>query len=108
MHNPPHQKTDAPKHLPRLIAWEVTRSCHLKCKHCRGGASDRVFENEFTTEEIYQVLDNIASFSKPIMILTGGEALVREDIYDIAEYGNGIGLWMVLATCGMHITKEMI
>lgn len=108
MNNHPHQQTNSEKFVPRLIAWEVTRQCHLKCKHCRGGSLDRLFENEFSTDEIRKVLDNIASFAKPIIILTGGEALVRDDIYDIAEYGNSIGLKMVLATCGMHVTREMI
>lgn len=96
------------KYIPRLIAWEVTRRCRLKCRHCRAGAEDREYADEFTTEEIKKTLSNIASFAKPIIILTGGEPMVREDIYDIARYGDSLGLRMVMAPCGSLVTSEAI
>ncbi|MCP2520110.1 radical SAM protein [Candidatus Aminicenantes bacterium AC-708-M15] len=96
------------KYVPRLIAWEVTRTCHLNCKHCRAGATNKFYEDEFQKEEIFKVLENIASFSKPIIILTGGEPMLREDIYEIASYGTQLGLKMVMAPCGMLITEEEI
>jgi len=61
---------------------------------------------ELTTEECLQVVDDIASFSSPIVILTGGEPLLRQDVYQIAEYGTGKGLRMVLATNGTLLTEE--
>lgn len=96
------------KYTPRLIAWEVTRTCHMNCKHCRGGAVNQTYDNEFTLDEIKKVLDNVASFAKPIIILTGGEPMLRDDIYEISFYGNSIGLRMVMAPCGMLITEESI
>jgi len=87
-------------YTPRLIAWEVTRTCNLKCKHCRASAENVHHGNEFTTEEMFKVLDNIASFAKPIIILTGGEPMMRDDIFDIARYGTDLGLRMVMAPCG--------
>jgi heme b synthase len=92
--------------LPRLIAWEVTKTCSLNCRHCRAHAADRSFENEFTTEECYKVLDNVASFSSPIIILTGGEPMAREDIFEIARYGTDLGLKMVMAPCGLLMDRE--
>jgi len=89
--------------LPRLIAWEVTRTCNLNCLHCRAGAENKTYQNELTTEQCYRLLDNIAGFSRPIIILTGGEPMLRDDIYEIADYGSRLGLRMVMAPCGMMI-----
>ena len=91
------------KHLPRLIAWEVTRSCILACKHCRAAARPTPYEGELTAAECFKLLDNIASFAKPIIILTGGEPMLRPDIYDIAKYACGLGLPVVMAPCGVLI-----
>lgn len=93
---------------PRIIAWEVTKRCPLKCKHCRASASDQKFDDEFTLDECYKVLDNIASFAKPIIILTGGEPMIRHDIYDISKYGTELGLRMVMAPCGILMDKSTI
>ncbi len=94
------------KHQPRLIAWEVTKQCPLKCMHCRASSSDRKFAGEFSTEECFGILRNIASFAKPIIILTGGEPMARSDIYMIAEYGTKLGLRMVMAPCGLLMNHE--
>lgn len=90
----------------RLVAWEVTRSCNLACAHCRAAALDRPYENELTTGEALGLLENISSFAKPIIILTGGEPLLREDIFDIAAYGNRLGLRMTMAVNGTLLTGE--
>ncbi len=91
---------------PRLIAWEVTRTCNLSCIHCRAASLDKPYPNEFTTEECFILLDEVAAFARPIMILTGGEPLLRPDIFEIAAYGNDKGLRMVLATNGILIDAE--
>jgi len=94
------------KYLPRLIAWEVTRSCPLNCRHCRAAAINEPYPGELTTDQCLGLLDNINGFSKPIIILTGGEPMLREDIYDIAKYGTDIGLRMVMAPCGELVTEQ--
>lgn len=91
----------------RMIAWEVTRACNLKCVHCRAAAVDTPPPGEFSTKEAFQLLDQIAGFSRPVIILTGGEPLLREDIFDIAEYGIGRGLRMVMAPNGTLITARV-
>lgn len=89
-----------------MIAWEVTRNCNLNCVHCRASA-DKVFHpEEFSLEECFQLIDDIASFSAPVIILTGGEPLFREDIFEIAEYGDRRGLRMVMAVNGTLVTSE--
>ncbi len=92
---------------PRLIAWELTRSCTLRCQHCRAAAQCGPYEGELSFEEVKQVIDNVASAFKPIMILTGGEPLLRPDIYDIARHCTERGLRPVLATCGTTLTEEV-
>lgn len=95
------------KFIPRLIAWEITRKCHLACKHCRASATCLDYSGELTTHESFKLLENIASFKEQIIIiLTGGEPMSRDDVYDIAEYGNNLGLKMVMAPCGQLITDE--
>ena len=102
----PVPPSDKPPHVPRLIAWEVTRSCMLACKHCRAAAQPEPYPGELTTEECFKLLDNVASFARPIMILTGGEPMLRTDIYDVAAYGHKLGLPMVMAPCGMLIDEQ--
>jgi heme b synthase len=94
------------KFLPRLIAWEITRSCVLNCVHCRAAARFGPYPNELSTEDCFRFLDDVASFSDPIMILTGGEPMMREDIFEVAAYGTKIGLRMVMAPCGLLVTDE--
>ena len=68
----------------RLVAWETTRNCNLDCIHCRASATSGPYSGELDTAEAYLLLDQIAEVAKPIIILTGGEPLLRDDIFDIA------------------------
>ncbi len=92
----------------RLIALEITRTCRLACKHCRGDSHDETYHDELSLDEIKKTLDNIASFAKPIIIVTGGEPLTRSDVFDITAYSHSLGLRTVLATCGQLLTKETV
>ncbi len=84
----------------RLVAWEMTRSCTLACRHCRASAQKGPYDDELTTQECLAVIDSIASMGSCIVILTGGEPMLRKDIFGIAGYGTSKGLRMVMATCG--------
>jgi len=100
----------APRPLPstlRMVAWEVTRSCNLACAHCRASSVSGPYEGELDTAACYHLLDEIAAFSQPVIILTGGEPLLRPDIWEIAAYGNRKGLRMVMATNGTLVTEEV-
>ncbi len=93
--------------IPRLVALELTGRCNLSCVHCRASAADILDPNELKTEEVFRLIDDISSFSKPILILSGGEPLVREDVFDIARYARKKGLRVVLATNATLINKEI-
>ncbi|MDO8588606.1 MAG: heme b synthase [Armatimonadota bacterium] len=94
------------EYVPRLIFWETTVACNLKCVHCRASAVDFRSPDDLTTQESFKLLDEIASFAKPVIVLSGGEPLVRDDIYDIASYGTSKGLRVCLATNGTMLTRE--
>lgn len=85
---------------------ELTRRCTLSCVHCRVPAGAKEYKDELSFNEWLKVLDNISSFSRPTIILSGGEALLRKDVFDIISYGNKKGLCVVLATCGVVLTDE--
>ena len=109
LHVPPNEQPDeAQKYLPQLIAWEVTRSCVLACKHCRAAARPKPYPGELTTDEGKRLLDSIASFAKPTIILTGGEPMLRTDIYNLAAYAHGLGLPVVMAPCGLYVNDESV
>lgn len=90
-----------------MVAWEITGSCNLRCLHCRASATDKPFPGELTTKEAYNLIDDIAAFAKPVIILTGGEPLLRQDVFEIAKYGTDKGLTMTLGTNGTLVTPEM-
>jgi len=92
----------------RMIAWELTRSCNLSCVHCRASAEYGPYEGELATQEVFRVMDEIASFSKPVIILTGGEPLLRPDIFELASYGTAKGFRMVMATNGTLLNEEIV
>jgi AdoMet-dependent heme synthase len=90
----------------RVVAWETTRRCALACRHCRGAARDRDYSGELSTDEGRRLIDAIADFASPILILTGGEPMTRPDIYELARYATDRGLRTVMAPCGYLITPE--
>ena len=91
----------------RLVAWEITRNCNLSCIHCRAAASRGPHTGELDTQTCLRILDDIAAVGKPIVILTGGEPLLRPDIFRIARSGTEKGLRMVMAPNGTLITREV-
>jgi heme b synthase len=92
---------------PRIIAWEITRSCNLSCAHCRAAAEFGCYGGELTLSQIKAVIDDIASITNPILILTGGEPLLRPDIWEIADYASKKGAMPVIGTNATIITDEI-
>ncbi|MFC2066070.1 radical SAM protein [Chloroflexota bacterium] len=90
-----------------LVAWEITQSCNLFCAHCRGATAPASYSGELTTNECFRLIDQILEVGRPIIILTGGEPLVRPDVLQIAEYAVSKGLRVVMGTNGTLITEEM-
>ena len=94
--------------IPKWIAWEVTGRCNLNCIHCRASSSMVSHDTDFTTEEAKTLIDDIAEISKPVLVLSGGEPLLRKDLFEIARYGTDKGLRMCIATNGVLVTDEIV
>ena len=92
---------------PKWIAWEITRRCNLRCVHCRSSSQLEVEGHpDFSLDEAKRVLDDIHSYASPVVVLSGGEPLLRPDVFDIARYGTALGLRMCLATNGSLVTAD--
>jgi heme b synthase len=107
-HNPnAHSHPKNPSSSLRLVAWETTRNCNLACIHCRASATTGPHAGELDTREALGLLDQIAEVAKPIIILTGGEPLLRSDIFKLARYGTEKGHRMVMAVNGTLVTETI-
>lgn len=104
----PHPHAESKRESLRLVAWETTRNCNLACLHCRASAAHGPFSGELDTQAATRLLDQIAEVGEPIVILTGGEPLLRPDIFEIARYGTQKGLRMVMAPNGTLITETIV
>jgi radical SAM protein with 4Fe4S-binding SPASM domain len=91
---------------PRIISWNITLRCPLKCSHCYVDAGEQEADKVLSTQEAFSVIDKIRETGKPIVVLSGGEPLLREDIYAIARYGTEQGLRMVMGTSGYLVDQK--
>lgn len=89
-----------------IITWNMTYKCNLRCIHCYINASPER-ENGLTTEESLNLVDQMAELKVPLVIMSGGEPLMREDFFKIAEYARERGLKLALSTNGTLITQKM-
>jgi AdoMet-dependent heme synthase len=92
---------------PRLIFWEVTKGCNLRCIHCRASATELSSPSDLSTRTATGIIDQIAAYANPILVLSGGEPLYRSDIFQLARYATDKGLRVALATNGTLVTKEV-
>ena len=96
---------------PSLISWNLTRKCNLRCPHCymEGGAAE---VDELSTEECLGLIDEMKGLGTEMLILTGGEPLLRRDIYQIARTASETGMWVVMGTNGVlvndHVAAKMV
>ncbi|WP_457571510.1 12,18-didecarboxysiroheme deacetylase [Desulfovulcanus sp.] len=89
-----------------VVVWNMTRRCNLKCVHCYARAVAPEGEDEISTEQAKQIIDDLAAYGAPVMLFSGGEPLVRQDLTELAHYAVGKGMRAVISTNGTLITKE--
>jgi len=95
------------KYVPLVLSWNVTLKCNLKCSHCYINAKETKLPDELSTDAAKMLIHQIAEVSRPLLILSGGEPLLREDIYEIIRYGADRGLKMAMGSNGMLIDDEV-
>ena len=91
---------------PSLISWNLTKKCNLRCPHCYMEAG-RKAEDELATEECLELIGEMKALGTEMLILTGGEPLLRKDIYEIARYASDQRIWVVMGTNGVLITDRV-
>lgn len=95
------------KHKPSLVSWNLTKMCNLKCPHCYMEAGKKA-GRELSTEECLALIDEMKSLGTEMVILTGGEPLLRRDIYEIARHASRLGIWVVMGTNGVLIDERVV
>ena len=98
----PHREPPGP-----VVIWNLVRRCNLKCKHCYSISGDVDFPGELSTEEVFTVMDDLKGFRVPVLILSGGEPLLRPDIYDISRRARDMGFYVALSTNGTLIDEAV-
>lgn len=94
---------------PFIVIWELTRACQLKCLHCRAEAQYHRHPLELTFEEGKKLIDDIYEMENPMLVFTGGDPLMRPDVYDIAEYAVKKGVRVSMTPSATpNVTKEAI
>src|ERR1035438_2406803 len=81
-----HHSNQVNPNKPRLIFWELTKGCNLRCIHCRATATELSSPSDLSTQAARDIIDQIAAVSTPILVLSGGEPLFRSDIFQLARY----------------------
>ncbi|MCG6982946.1 MAG: 12,18-didecarboxysiroheme deacetylase [Deltaproteobacteria bacterium] len=108
------QSKQLPSHLLQfssdkkpVVVWNVTRRCNLKCVHCYAHATGEAAQDELSTEEGKVLLDDLAQFGCPVVLFSGGEPLVRQDLVELADYAVKLGMRAVISTNGTLITRSV-
>jgi 12,18-didecarboxysiroheme deacetylase len=107
------QARELPSHLLQfsedkkpVVVWNCTRSCNLKCVHCYSQSQNVYYEGELSTEEGKRLIDAIADFGSPVILFSGGEPLMRKDLFELIRHATSRGLRAVISTNGTLITPE--
>jgi Fe-coproporphyrin III synthase len=105
-----HPTPMGPKRNPPgpVVIWNLIRRCNLTCKHCYSISADKDFAGELSTDEVYGVMDDLRAFRVPVLILSGGEPLLRPDIYAVARRAKDMGFYVGLSTNGTLIDESNI
>ncbi|MEW5819881.1 MAG: radical SAM protein [Cyanobacteriota bacterium] len=90
-----------------IVVWNITRTCNLSCIHCYSNSENIVYHDELNHSQALKVIDNLAEYGVPAVLFSGGEPLIRKDIFELADYTRSKNLKFVLSTNGTLITKSL-
>ncbi|MDT8901910.1 radical SAM protein [Anaeroselena agilis] len=102
---PPHMLQFSSDATP-IVVWNMTNRCNLSCRHCYIEAEDRAYKGELTTAEAKVFIDDLAAMKVPVLLFSGGEPLIREDLFELGAYAVAKGIRPVISTNGTLITPE--
>lgn len=91
-----------------VVIWNLIRRCNLTCKHCYSISADIDFPGELSTQEVFTVMDDLKRFRVPVLILSGGEPLLRPDMFEISKRAKAMGFYVGLSSNGTLINESNI
>ncbi|MCL2135429.1 MAG: radical SAM protein [Candidatus Bathyarchaeota archaeon] len=94
-------------HKRPVVVWNTTKQCNLHCMHCYSQSENKLYPNELTTEEAKHFITDLAQFNVPVLLFSGGEPLMRHDIFELAQFASNTGIRPVMSTNGTLITKKI-
>lgn len=97
-----YSRTDKP-----VVVWNMTKRCDLHCVHCYSDSADMLYSGELSTSEGKTLINSLAAFKAPVIIFSGGDPLLRQDLFELASYARDKGVRPILSTSGIHITPEI-
>ncbi len=100
------QRTGARPGAGPVVVWNATKTCNLECVHCYADAEPKRFAGELSTEEAQRMIEDLASFNVPALLISGGEPLVRPDVLDLAEFATALGVRVTFSTNGTLIDEK--
>ena len=108
------KSSELPSHLLQysadkkpIVVWNMTRRCNLKCIHCYADSENRTYPNELSFEEAQTMIRDVSDFGAPVLLFSGGEPLIRGDIYELAVLARELGIRPVISTNGTLITEKI-
>ena len=90
-----------------VVIWNLIRRCNLACKHCYATSADIDFAGELSTAEVFAVMDDLKAFGVSVLILSGGEPLLRPDIFEISQHAKEMGFYVGLSSNGTLINTAI-
>jgi radical SAM protein with 4Fe4S-binding SPASM domain len=94
-------------HKRPVVVWNSTRQCNLHCMHCYSQSENKTYPNELSTDEAKHFISDLATFNIPVLLFSGGEPLMRHDLFELATFASNLGIRPVMSTNGTLITKEI-
>jgi heme d1 biosynthesis radical SAM protein NirJ len=91
-----------------VVIWNLVRRCNLTCKHCYSISADKDFPGELSTRDVFRVMDDLQVARVPVLILSGGEPLLRPDIFDIGRRAKAMGFYVGLSSNGTLVNAENV
>jgi len=90
-----------------IVVWNTTKSCNLRCVHCYFDAKANKDKDELTTQQARAMISDLAAFGAPVLLFSGGEPFMRNDLFELGKYALSKGLRTVISTNGTLITKDV-
>lgn len=90
-----------------VVVWNITRRCNLNCQHCYSSSANRDYPGELNTEEGKKLIRDLAKFGCPVILFSGGEPLLRDDLMELVQLATDLGIRAVISTNGTLLTPKM-